>query len=117
MRIRMTCVLAIVALTVAVPVLAAVPDRSQLQLSDTRVPDGYQPQLHTQPGSASAAAHPDSLAVRPSVVVEAGPTTNEGLSFRWGSLAVGAVGGGLIVLLAIAGASAMRERRRGLVLH
>ena len=117
MRIWTTCVLAIVALTVSVPVAGAAPDgyQPQLQGLGTWAPDGYQPQLRTQPGSAGAAAHPDSQAVRPSVVVDSEPTTSEGSSFRWGSVAVGAIGGGLIVLLAIVGASAMRERRRRLV--
>ena len=83
----------------------------QLQDIGTRAPDGYQPQLRTQPDSAGAAAHPDSQAVRPGVVVQAEPSTSSGFSFSWVSGAVGAIGGGLIALLA-PGASAMRERRR-----
>ena len=119
MRIWTTCVLATVALTVAVPAATAAPDgyQPQLRRPGNWLPDGYQPQLRTQPGSAGATAHPDSQAVRPGVVVDPCLTTSEGLSFSWGSVAVGAIGGGLIALLAIAGASAMRERRHRLVLH
>jgi hypothetical protein len=110
----MTCVSAIVALTVAVPVAAARPDiyQPQLQGPGAGLPDGYQPQLRTQSDSGGAAVHPDSWAVRPGVIVEQEPTTSEGVSFGWESVSLGAVGGGLIALLAIAGASAMRERRR-----
>jgi hypothetical protein len=101
-------------LTVAVPVAAAAPDGFQPQLQDSGVsaPDGYQPQLRTEPGSGGAAAHPDSRAIRPGVAAEAEATTGDGFSFSWGSGAVGAAGGLLVALLAIAGASAMRERRR-----
>jgi hypothetical protein len=118
MRIRTTCALAVAALTVAVPVAAAAPDGYQPQLQDIgiRTPDGYQPQLRAQPNSAGAAAHPDSQAVRPSVVVQPEPSPSDGFSFSWGSGVVGAIGGGLIALLAVAGASAMRERRP-FVLH
>jgi hypothetical protein len=100
-------------LTVAVPVAAAAPDGFQPQLQDSGVsaPDGYQPQLRAEPGSG-AAAHPDSRAIRPGVAAQAETTTGDGFSFSWGSGAVGAAGGLLVALLAIAGASAMRERRR-----
>ena len=121
MRIWTTCVLAIVALTVSVPAATSGAGRLPASASATRTwaPDGYQPQLRTQPGSAGAAAHPDSQAVRPGVVVDSEPMTSEGLSFSWaGASRWGqSVGGGLIALLAIAGASAMRERRHRLVLH
>lgn len=60
--------------------------------------------------STGAAGHPDSLAVRPSVSVPVEPAEAEGTSWETGAL--GALGGALIALLAVVGASTMRERRR-----
>ena len=60
--------------------------------------------------STGASSHPDSLAVRAGVSSPADPIEAEGLN--WTGVALGTLGGALIVLLAVAGASATRERRR-----
>lgn len=60
--------------------------------------------------STGAASHPDSLAVRPGVSVSVERPQAGG--FSWEGSALGALGGALIVLLAVVGASTMRERRR-----
>jgi hypothetical protein len=95
-------------------------------------PDGYQPQLRVgaQPApfdrynlaeeqsdmsvrATGAASHPDSRADRswPGVGDQAPAVDRD-----WSTAALGALGGALVMLLAIVGASAIRERRR-LVLH
>jgi hypothetical protein len=95
-------------------------------------PDGYQPQLQVgaQPTpfdrynlaeeqsdvsirATGAAGHPDSRADRSwPGVGEPAPVDDR----DWSTAALGALGGALVVLLAVVGASAIRERRR-LVLH
>ena len=138
MKIRTTLALALVTLTLGVPVASADPqgypdDAIGRYLAHTvpnTVPDGFQPQLHgsTQPdavdrylrnhpngsesafGATGASSHPDSLAVRPGVSVPVDMTSAEGLS--WTGVAFGTLGGALIVVLAFVGASALRERRR-----
>ena len=87
MRIRNTFALAIAAVAIGVPAATAAD------------PDGYQPQL--QVGAQSEPFDRHNLAEEQSEMSTA---------------AVGALGGALVMLLAIVGASAIRERRR-LVLH
>lgn len=60
-------------------------------------------------GSTRAAGHPDSRAVRPGVIFPLDRAEDVGSSWKIG---LGALGGVLIVLLAVVGASTMRERRR-----
>lgn len=133
MKIRTTLALAVSALTLGVPVATADPDGYQPDLRSSAQPDAVDRYLANSPGagepdaidrflrnrsssavsslgSAGASRHPDSLAVRPSVLVPAESAEAEG--FSWAAGALGTVGGALIVLLAVAGASAMRERRR-----
>ena len=120
MRIRNTFALAIAAVSIGVPAATAAD------------PDGYQPQLQVGAQSepfdrhnlaeeqsemstavTGAASHPDSRADRSwSGVGEQTAVGDRDLS----TAAVGALGGALVMLLAIVGASAIRERRR-LVLH
>jgi hypothetical protein len=132
MKMRTTLVLVAAALTVAVPVAAADPDGYQPQLQGAQ-PDAVDRYLRNNaPGSqpdaldrylannapsspavsTGAAGHPDSQAVRPSVLAEPKEVTADGFSFSWESAAVGALGAGLIASIAFVGASAMRERRR-----
>lgn len=134
MKIRTTLALAVTALSLGVPVATADPDGYQPDLRSSAQPDAVDRYLANSPrragepdaidrflrnrssssvsslGSAGASRHPDSLAVRPSVLVPAESAEAEG--FSWAAGALGTVGGALIVLLAVAGASAMRERRR-----
>ena len=133
MKMRTTLVLVTVALTLAVPVAAADPDGYQPQLQGAQTdafdrylseqrhrgsqPDAFDRYLAnnapvTEPGSTGAAGHPDSQAVRPSVIAQPTGVAADGFSFSWESAALGAVGAGLIALLGFVGASAMRERRR-----
>jgi hypothetical protein len=69
-------------------------------------PSGAEPALDL----ADVAGHPDSRAVRPGVSFPV--KTVEADGFSWTGVALGTLGGALIILLAVAGASAMRERRR-----
>ena len=126
----LTTIFAIVAtaLTICVTGVAAQPDGYQPQLQQPTQPDGYQPQLgvgaQSQPFdryvidqsvrsvTGGAASHPDSRAVRPGIVAEAEPIADVGSRFSWGSGAVGALGAWLVVVLAVAAASATRGRRR-----
>ena len=63
-----------------------------------------------QSETTGAATHPDSRPVRPSL---AGDVVSSGGDGRdWTTGAVGAIGGALLAILAIVGASAIRERRR-----
>ena len=134
MKIRTTLTVAVTMLTLGVPVATAdpdgyqpdaidrylannIPDGSQPQLQSTTPPDAVDRYLRNHPNGAEssldskgASGHPDSLAVRPGVIVPAVPA--EAAGFGWEVGALGALGGALIVLLAVVGASAMRERRR-----
>ncbi len=132
MKMRTTLVLVTAALTLAVPVAAADPDGYQPQLQGAQTdafdrylrnntpgsqPDAFDRYLAnnapvTEHGSTGAAGHPDSQAVRPSVVAQPTRATDDGFRFNWESSVLGALGAGLIALLAFVGASAMRERRR-----
>ena len=121
MKLRTTLALAVTALAIGVPAATAAAE-----------PDGYQPQLQlgAQPEpfdrynlaeeqsdvstrATGAAGHPDSRADRSwPGVGEQTPVDDR----DWSTVALGAVGGAFAMLLAIVGASAIRERRR-LVLH
>lgn len=133
MKIRTTFALAVAALTFGVPVAAGVPDGYQPQLQGITSPDAVDRYLrnnapeepdaiarylrnHSTSTSTApvfdtngAAGHPDSRAVRPSPIVELEPLSG---GRDWTTGAVGALGGALLALLAIVGASAIRERRR-----
>jgi hypothetical protein len=125
MRIRTTLALTVTTLTLGVPVATAAPDGYQPDAVDRYLatvgeagePDAVARYLRNHPngpgfsiGSTGASSHPDSLAVRAGASIPA--NTVEGESFSWTGVAFGTIGGALIVLLAVAGASAMRERRR-----
>jgi hypothetical protein len=117
MKIRTTLALAIATLALGVPVAAAAPDGYQPQLQPSSQPDAFDRYLRNHStgvepalGSTGASGHPDSLAVRPGV--GAPVSTVEAEAFSWTGIALGMFGGALIVLLAVVGASAMRERRR-----
>ena len=134
MKIRTTFALAVATLTLGVPVATAAPDGYQPGLQSNAQPDAVDRYVANvlrqadQPDavarylrnhsigadsaldSAGASSHPDSLAVRPGVSVPV--DTVEVGGFSWTAVAFGTLGGAVIVLLAIVGASAMRERRR-----
>jgi hypothetical protein len=134
MKIRTTLALMVTTLALGVPVAAATPDGYQPGLQASAQPDAVdryvanslrqagQPDaidrylrnnsIGAEPAldSTGASSHPDSLAVRAGVSIPA--STVEGEPFSWTGVAFGTVGGALIVLLGIVGASAMRERRR-----
>lgn len=57
-----------------------------------------------------AAGHPDSRAERPGLALEPPPSSVDGRD--WATGIVGALGGALLALLAVVGASAIRGRRR-----
>lgn len=133
MKMRTTLVLVTAALTLAAPVAAADPDGYQPQLQNGQT-DAFDRYLAnhmaqgaetdalgrylknnapvTEPGSTGAAGHPDSQAVRPSVVAQPTRATDDVFSVSWESSVLGALGAGLIALLAFVGVSAMRERHR-----
>jgi hypothetical protein len=126
MKIRTTLALSAAALALGVPVAAADPDGYQPDAVDRYVanalaqadqPDALDRYLRNHSSGADsaldstgAARHPDSRAVRPGASVISDRTESAGLSWEIG--AIGALGGALILLLAVVGASAMRERRR-----
>jgi hypothetical protein len=134
MKIRTTFVLAAATLVLGVPLAAATPDGSQPQLHSTAEPDAVDRYLanafrhvgetdaidrylhnrslaaESVSSSTGAGRHPDSLAVRRGAIVPVDAVEAEG--FSWTGVALGTLGGALIVLLAFVGASAMRERRR-----
>lgn len=136
MKIRTTLALTAAALALAVPVAAAEPDGFQPQLRANAQPDavdrylanngpdGFQPQLRAggQPDAvdryvANALRGAERLnATARSLNNGAGPDVPVNQAQRgglsWSTAALGALGGGLIVLLAVVGASTMRERRR-----
>ncbi len=121
MRIRKTLALTAAILTLGVPVATAAPDGYQPDAIDrylaniaNRAPDGFQPQLHAEPDAVDRyvanvlrqADLPDPTGAAVPVDRPAGG----GISWRTGAL--GMLGGASIVLLAFAGASALRGRRR-----
>jgi hypothetical protein len=114
MRFLTTVAVAGTALAIAGTGAAASPDGYQPQLRQPAQPDGYQPQLRegAASGIGAAALHPDSRAVRPGVVAETEPLTEDGFGFSWSSGVIGALGAWMVAVLAVVAASAMRERRR-----
>ncbi len=129
MRIRTTFALMIAALAFGAPVAAADPDtyRSAPQsLSQTSVqPDavdryvanasrsGGQPDAldrYLRNHATGAATHLDSPGVRTGGLGSSAPVSNASRS--WTNAALFALVGGLVLLLAVVGASATRERRR-----
>lgn len=117
MKIRMTFALAAAALTLGVPVAVADPDGYQPDaidryvgnaLGQTDQPDALARYLRNH--QSGAASHPDSLAARPGVNTPAEPAEAGG--FNWETGIIGTLGAVLVVLLAFAGAFALRERRR-----
>ncbi len=124
MKIRTTLAVAVTTLTLGVPVATADPDGYQpdavdrylVSLGQAGEPDAIARYLRNHPNGvgfspdSGAATHPDSLAVRAGTSVPG--STVEADTFSWAGVAFGTLGGALIVLLAVAGASAMRERRR-----
>ena len=134
MKIRTTFALAVATLTLGVPVATAAPDGYQPELQSNAQPDvvdryvantlrqADQPDAvarylrnhsigaDSAPDSTGASSHPDSLAVRPGVSVP--ENTVEAGGFDWITGVLGTLVGVLSVLLAIVGASAMREGRR-----
>ena len=132
MKLRTTLALAVASLTIGVPAAAADPDgpyqaaapghgaarrarplprattlrQAQPDALDRYLRNNSPQQLET----TGAATHPDSRPVRPSL---AGDVVSSGGDGRdWTTGAVGAIGGALLAILAIVGASAIRERRR-----
>ncbi len=123
MKTRKTLALTAAILTLGVPVAAATPDGYQPDAIDRHLaniandgPDGFQPQLH-------ASAQPDAVdryvanvlrqadlpdPTGPSVPVD----RPDGGGTSWLTGAVGMLAGASIVLLAFAGASALRGRGR-----
>lgn len=120
MQIRTTLALAAAALTLGVPVAAADPDGYQPQLRSDGQPDaidrylanngadGFQPQLRTSAPPDAIDRYLSNHSTGASAPVARSTAT--GNSWQTGALA--ALGGGLIVLLALVGAATMRERRR-----
>lgn len=132
MRLRTTFALAVAALAVGIPTAAADPDGYQPQLqagapdavdrylrnnAPEEQSDAFSRYLRNHSSSATASfdssgagSHPDSRAVRPSSVVEAAPVVVAGRDWTTGAL--GALGGALLALVAVVGASAIRGRGR-----
>ena len=127
MKLRTALALAVAALTIGVPVAAADPDGYQPQLKAVEQPDAFgrylrnnapaqQPDAfdrylqNNSPEITGAAAHPDSRSDRPTATSEVAPVGDDGRDWTTGAL--GALGGALFVVLAIVGASAIRERRQ-----
>jgi hypothetical protein len=130
MKIRTTLAVATVTLIIGVPVATGASDGYRPGIQPDAVdrylgnalrhddqPDALARYLRNNPNGAATAvlssgavAHPDNRAVRPGAVSPVEQADFSGIS--WESGVVGALGGALIVLLGIVGASAMRERRR-----
>jgi len=126
MKIKTTFALALAALAVGVPVAAADPDTyrsdpgtsvqpdavdryvANASRSDNGQPDALDRYLRNH--ASGAATHLDSPGVRLGGLGSSAPESTAGRS--WTNEALFALGGGLVVLLAVAGASATRERRR-----
>jgi hypothetical protein len=120
MQIRTTLALATAALTLGVPVAAADPDGYQPQLRANAQPDaidrylanngpdGSQPQLRTDAGPDAVdryIANARRSSPAPVDAIEAG-------GVDWHAGAIGALGGGLVILLLVATAATVRQRRR-----
>ena len=120
MKTRKTLALTVAILTLGVPVAAAAPDGYQPDAIDRYLanngPDGFQPQL-------KASAQPDAVdrhvanvlrqAVLPTPTGVSAPVDRpDGGGTSWRTGVLGMLGGASIVLLAFAGASALRGRRR-----
>ena len=113
MKTRKTLALTVAILTLGVPVAMAAPGGYQRDAIDRYLasngPDGFQPQLN-------ATAQPDAVDRHVANVLRQAelpaPTGAEGGGTNWRSAALGMLGGASIVLLAFAGASALRGRRR-----
>jgi hypothetical protein len=117
MQIRTTLALAAAALSLGVPVAAADPDGYQPQLRadaqpdaiDRYVanngPDGSQPQLRTDAGPDAVDRYVANARRASAAPVEAG-------GVDWQAGALGALGGGLVILLLVAGTATVRQRRR-----
>jgi hypothetical protein len=126
MKLRMTFAVAVAALAVGIPTAAAEPDGYQPQLQAGAQPDAFDRYLRNNvpdeqsdafsrylrnnTSATAAGEHPDSRADRFSPFGEVEPVAAGGRD--WSTGALGALGGGLFVLLAVVGASAIRERRR-----
>jgi hypothetical protein len=124
MQIRTTLAFVAAALTLGVPVAAANPDGYQPQLRAeaqpdavdrylaNHGPDGSQPQLRTDAGPDAVdryLANVRRSTPAPVDAIEAG-------GIDWQAGAIGALGGGLVILLLVAGTVMVRQRRR-LLLH
>ena len=131
MKLHTTLAVVATTLTISVPAAVAAPDGYQPQLRSDGVTDVFDRYLRSnappsqpdvferyvqnnapsaQPDVNHAAGHPDSLGARPGMVAETAPITADGRDWTLG--AFGALGGVVLALLAIAGASAIRERHR-----
>jgi hypothetical protein len=124
MKITTTFALALAALAVAASPAAADPDtyppQSSMQpdavdryvanasRSENGQPDALARYLRNH--SSGAATHLDSPGVRAGGLGSSAPVSDAGRS--WTNAALFVLGGGLVLLLAVAGASATRERRR-----
>jgi hypothetical protein len=114
MTIRITLALAAAALAVGVPVASATPDGYQPQLSQAnpfdRYPLDYSSTEAPSFDSGGAAAHPDSHGVRPGPIAEQEAAAGDGRDWTTGM--IGVLGGALLALVAVVGASAIRGRGR-----
>jgi len=126
MKIKTTFALAIAALAIGVPVATADPDTyrsapgasvqpdavdryvANASRSGSGQPDALDRYLRNH--SSGAATHLDSPGVRMGGLGSSAPESTAGRS--WTNEAFFVLGGGLVLLLAVAGASATRERRR-----
>jgi len=126
MKIKTTFALAIAALAIGVPVATADPDTYRSQPGTSVQPDAVDRYVanasrsgsehadaldrYLRNHSSGAATHVDSPGVRAGGLGSTASGSTAGRSWTNGALL--ALGGGLIVLLAVAGASATRQRRR-----
>ena len=123
MKLRTAFALAVAALTIGIPVGTAgvQPDALDRYLSNNapeeqpdaigRYLQNHSTSLAAEVETTGAAGHPDSRAVRPGPTGDVEPVADGG-GRDWTTGAWGALGGVLFALLAIVGASAIRERRR-----
>jgi hypothetical protein len=125
MKIKTTFALVVAALAIGLPVATADPDTYRSAPGSSVQPDavdryvanakrgGAQPDAldrYLRSHSSGAATHVDSPGVRAGGLGSSAPVSDAGRS--WTNAALFALGGGLVILLAVAGASATRERRR-----